>query len=200
MTSSGSRTDATRILANASTRSFPEDMTTTGHFFDTHKCVHGNHPKKIMQGPTALRLPAPSIYLDGFISVIDLETLTGTQAPYFVHTEKENRKHKTSQRNTQELTSSKQARTELSTPVPLRSEFADVPRFSKITFTFAKVSILNDGAVNIEFPDLNDHKRLTTFTYLLQDAPFNQGKTQKVILILDGLSWVAKRFFNIGAG
>ncbi|KAJ7094847.1 hypothetical protein C8R44DRAFT_749422 [Mycena epipterygia] len=73
---------------------------------------------------------------------------------------------------------------------PLNSEFADVPGFSKVTFTFAEVSILNDGVVNIEFPDLNDLEKLTTFTCLLQDALFDQGKTKKV----------HKWFFNIGAG
>ncbi|KAJ7105542.1 hypothetical protein C8R44DRAFT_886492 [Mycena epipterygia] len=244
MTSSGSRTDATRILANA-TRSFPEDMTRTdalthllrhwnldwekycsqslapehvslrllgnvgiephsthgtlGHFLDTHERVHGNHPKKIIQGPTTLRLPAPAIYLEGFISVTDFETSTGTQAPYFVHTEKENRKRKTSQTNTQELASSKRSRTFCAGSFALR--VFRCPWFLKGRLFICEVSILNDGAVNIEFPDLNDLEKLTTLTCLLQDAPFDQGKTKKVHkVILDGLPWVTKRFFNIGAG
>jgi hypothetical protein len=45
---------------------------TLGHFFDTHDRVHGNHPKKILQGPTTLKLPSPAIYIEGFISVNDV--------------------------------------------------------------------------------------------------------------------------------
>ncbi|KAJ7911208.1 hypothetical protein B0H13DRAFT_1875963 [Mycena leptocephala] len=50
---------------------------------------HGNHTKKILQGPTTLRLRTNLL-----ISVKDFENETGTLAPYFVHTEKENRKRK----------------------------------------------------------------------------------------------------------
>ncbi|KAJ7261621.1 kinase-like domain-containing protein [Mycena rebaudengoi] len=214
VTSNGTRTEASRMLANA-TRSFPEDMLMTealvhllrhwnldwekdcsesltpehislrllgnvgiqphstlgtlGHFFDTHDRAHGNHPKKILQGPTNLKLPGPAIYLEGLISVKDFENQTGTLAPYFVHTERENRKRKGSQtsRNhlTAELSSSKRVRSQPSAPVPLRSEYGDVPGFSKVAFAFASVSVAQDGAI-----------------------------------ILNGLPWVAKRFINIGTG
>ncbi|KAJ7439539.1 kinase-like domain-containing protein [Mycena galericulata] len=250
MTTSGVRTEASRILANA-TRSFPEDIPMTdalvhllrhwnldwekdcsesltpehislrllgnvsiqphstlgtlGQFFDAHDRVHGNHPKKILQGPSTLRLPSPAIYLEGLISVHEFENQTGTLAPYFVHTEKENRKRKASQTihnpATSELGSLKRTRGRLSAPLSLRSDFGDVPGFSKIAFAFASVSVAQNGAVTFEWPDLKDHEKTTISPCLLQDAPCDRGKTKMVYkVILDGLPWVAKRYFNIGAG
>ncbi|KAJ6474519.1 kinase-like domain-containing protein [Mycena vulgaris] len=172
---------------------------TLGQFFDAHERVHGNHPKKILQGPTTVRLPSPSIYLEGFISITDFEKSTGVQAPYFVHTDRENRKRKTSLTNNQELTSSKRTRTQLSVPTPLRSEFAAVPGFSKMPFAFAIVSISQEGVVNIELPEISAGAVISMC--LLQDAPFDQGQIKMIHkAIIDGLPWVAKRFFNIGAG
>ncbi|KAF7344642.1 Kinase-like protein [Mycena venus] len=174
------------------------------NFFDTHDRVHGHHPKKILQGPTTLKLPSPSIYLEGLISVKDFENQTGTVAPHFVHTEKENRKRKASQTTVDPLTSElslSKRRSRPSAPVPLRSEFGDVPGFSKVAFVFASVSISQDGIVKINWPDLKEHDESTTSNCLLQDTPFDQGKTKQVHkAIYDGLPWVAKRFCNIGAG
>ncbi|KAJ7145061.1 kinase-like domain-containing protein [Mycena crocata] len=250
MTSNGTRTEAARILANA-TRSFPEDISmsdalthllrhwnldwekdcaeslkpehvslrlfgnvsiqphsdigTLGQFFDTHDRVHGNHPKKILQGPSTLRLPAPAIYLEGFIAVTDFENSTGTPAPYFVHTEKENRKRKASQTalnpHTSEFNGPKRTRSRPSAPVPLRSAFGDLPGFSKLEFVFASVSIAPDGTVTVDWPTLDKLEQSTVSKCLVQDKPFDQGKTKVVHkIILDGLPWVAKRFFNIGTG
>jgi hypothetical protein len=101
-----------------------------------------------------------------------------------------------------------------SAPLPLRSDFGDVPGFSKLDFIFAAVSVAPDGTVKIEWPTLDQSPVLKC---LLQDKPFDHGKTKvvhKVLfdcsnlfvlliaiqIILDGLPWVAKRFFNIGAG
>ncbi|KAJ6611721.1 kinase-like domain-containing protein, partial [Mycena sp. CBHHK59/15] len=246
MTSNGTRTDTSRILANA-TRTFPEDipmndalahllrhwnldwekdcseslapehislcllgniriqphstLRTLGHFFDTHDYVHGNHPKKILQGPTTLKLPSPAIYIEGFISVKDFEDKTGALAPYFVHTEKENRKRKISQTTRTLQSESKRTRSENSGLLPLRSEIGDLPGFSKIAFLFASVSVANDGLVSIEWLDLKDHENLSPSMCLLQDAPFDQGRTKKVYkAVYNGFPWVAKHFSDIGAG
>ncbi|KAJ6510988.1 kinase-like domain-containing protein [Mycena sanguinolenta] len=246
--STGMRTEASRILANA-TRSFPEDMLMTdvmvqllhhwnldwekegsesltpdhvslrllgnvgiqphstlgtlGQFFDAQDRIHGNHPKKILQGPTTLRLPPPAVYLEGLISVQDFENDTGVQAPYFVHTERENRKHKPSQSNrvlASDLGSGKRSQSQSSGPVPLRSEFGAFPGFSKIPFLFASVSVAPDGTVKINWPDLTDAKNAPSIC-LLQDVAFDQGETKMVHkVIYGGLPWVAKRFFNIGTG
>ncbi|KAJ7768617.1 kinase-like domain-containing protein [Mycena maculata] len=245
MASNGARTEASRILANAS-RAFPEDMTmidalayllrhwnldwekecsesltprehislrllgnlgiqphstlgTVGQFFDAHDRIHGNHPKKILQGPTTLRLPSPAIYLEGLIVVKEFEDRTGTLAPYFVHTEKENRKRKGIWGPG--LDSTKRTRSQLSTPLPTRSEFADLPGFTKVDFVFAPVSVAQDGSVKIEWPDRQAPDEITTWTCPIQDVPFDQGKTKMVYkVIFDGLPWVAKRFFDVGAG
>ncbi|KAJ7501191.1 kinase-like domain-containing protein, partial [Mycena galericulata] len=214
MTSSSTRTEASRILANAS-RSFPEDLPmsdalthllrhwnldwekecsesltpehislrllgnlgiqphstigTLGQFFDTHDRIHGNHPKKILQGPATLRLPPPAIYLEGFISVNDTRRT-------------ENGKLARQLRSLSRLNLARQsALGRLSAPLPLRSEFGDVPGFSKVSFVFASVSIAQDGAVTIAWPALGRD----------ETAPS---------VIFDGLPWVAKRFFNIGSG
>ncbi|KAJ7478775.1 hypothetical protein B0H11DRAFT_2194139 [Mycena galericulata] len=176
-------------------------LSTGAFFFGTH-C-----PDFIPAGLPRLRSPlAPSaIYLEGLISVHDFENQTGTLAPYFVHTEKENRKRKDSQTihnpATSELSSLKRTRGRLSAPLSLRSDFGSVPGFSKIAFAFASVSVAQNGAVTFEWPDLKDHEKTTISPCLLQDAPFDRGKTKMVYkVILDGLPWVAKRFFNIGAG
>ncbi|KAJ6602926.1 hypothetical protein B0H10DRAFT_1958066 [Mycena sp. CBHHK59/15] len=203
ITSGGTRTEVSRILANA-TRSFPDDMPMTasqhpcnlGQFFDTHDRVHGNHPKEILQGPSTLKLPSPAIYLEGLISAKDFENETGTLAPYFVHTEKENRKRKASHDSVaSEPSWSKRTRTRSSTPLRLCSDYGDVPGFSKVIFALASVSVAQDGAVKIEWPDLKTLDTTTTSSCLLQDTPFDQGKTKT--LIFDGLPWVAKGFFNI---
>ncbi|KAJ7261489.1 kinase-like domain-containing protein [Mycena rebaudengoi] len=181
-------------------------QSTLGHFFDTHDRVHGNHPKKILQGPSTLRLPSPAIYLEGLISVKDFEHATGASAPYFVHTEKENRKRRASQTTGRAVSlaassTSKRIRTEVAVPLPLRSEFADLPGFSKVPFAFASVSIAEDGMVNIKWPDLSDLDKINTSICVLQDTPFDQGQTKLVHkIIVDGLPGVAKRFFNIGEG
>ncbi|KAJ7183810.1 kinase-like domain-containing protein [Mycena filopes] len=236
MTSNGTRTEAARILANA-TRSFPEDISMTdavthllrhwnldwekdcaeslkpehvslrlfgnvgiqphssigtlGQFFDIHDRVHGNHPKKILQGPSTLRLPAPAIYLEGFIAVTDFENATGTPAPYFVHTQKENRKRKASQTvlnpQTSEFSTSRRTR--------------NLPGFSKLDFVFASVSIAPNGTVTVDWPALDNLEQSTVSNCLVQDEHFDQGKTKVVHkVILDGLPWVGKRFFDIGAG
>jgi hypothetical protein len=65
-------------------------------------------------------------------------------------------------------------------PLPLRSEIGDLPGFSKIAFLFAAVSIANDGSVSIQWPDLKDRENLSLSMCLLQDAPFDQGRTKKV--------------------
>ncbi|KAJ7142388.1 hypothetical protein C8R44DRAFT_865734 [Mycena epipterygia] len=66
-------------------------------------------------------------------------------------------------------------------------------------FVFASVLISQEGVVNIELPDISAGAVISTC--LLQDAPFDQGQTKMVHkAIVDGLPWVAKRFFNIGAG
>ncbi|KAJ7260157.1 hypothetical protein C8J57DRAFT_1233171 [Mycena rebaudengoi] len=112
------------------------------------------------------------------------EHATGASAPYFVHTEKENRKRRASQTTGRAVSlaassTSKRIRTEVAVPLPLRSEFADLPGFSKVPFAFASVSIAEDG----------------------MDTPFDQGQTKLVHkIIVDGLPGVAKRFFNIGEG
>ncbi|KAF7364534.1 Kinase-like protein [Mycena venus] len=178
---------------------------TLGQFFDTHNRVHGNHPKKILHGPPALRLPSPAIYIEGLISVKDFEIETGTHAPYFMLTERESQKRKSSQSTQDPLTAefilSKRTRSQASGPLPLRSEFGDIPGFSKIKFVFASVSVARDGMVSIEWPNLKDHDNIVTSTCLLQDTAFDQGKTKKVHkIIYDGLPWVAKRFFNVGTG
>ncbi|KAJ7658238.1 hypothetical protein DFH06DRAFT_1327527 [Mycena polygramma] len=218
MTSNGTRTDASRILANA-TRTFPEDIAMTGksnssfcilllhdsfpealalllrhwnlewerdcseslkvehislrllgniaiqphstlgtlgNFFDTHDRVHGNHPKKILQGPTTLRLASPAIYVEGLISVKDFEEKTRALAPYFVHTDKENKKRKDNPTAHSLASEPKRTRSEssISAALPLRSEIGDLPGFSKISFVFASVSLANDGSVSIEWPNL----------------------------------------------
>ncbi|KAJ7785382.1 hypothetical protein B0H14DRAFT_2630596 [Mycena olivaceomarginata] len=190
LTSTGSRTEASRILANA-TQAFPEDIPMTG-----------NHPKKMLQGPPNLRLPPPAIYLEGLIAVKDFENETGTPAPYFVLTEWENQKRKSSQstRNTPSAEGSlKWSRSQTSVPLLLHSEFGDVPGFSKVDFVFASISVAQDGTVSFEWPNLKNYDSLVFSTCLLQDAPFDQGKTKVVHkVIYDGLPWVAKRFFNIG--
>ncbi|KAJ7279456.1 hypothetical protein C8J57DRAFT_1570189 [Mycena rebaudengoi] len=118
--------------------------------------------------------------------------------------QKENRKRKASQTTVDPLTSElslSKRRSRLSAPVPLRSEFGDVPGFSKVAFVFASVSISQDGIVKINWPDLKHHDESTTSNCLLQDTPFDQGKTKQVHkAIYDGLPWVAKCFCNIGAG
>ncbi|KAJ7236693.1 hypothetical protein C8J57DRAFT_1529988 [Mycena rebaudengoi] len=247
MTSTGTRTEASRILANA-TRLFPEDMLmadvlthllhhwnldwekdcsesftpehislrllgnvgiqphstigTLGQFFDTHDRLHGNHPKKILLGPSMLRLPSPAIYLEGFISINDFENDTGTLAPYFVHTQKENRKRKASQTNFDpDIGASKRTHSRPSAPLPLCSEFGDAPGFSKVAFLFATVLIAQDGVVTIDWPNIEDCDTTPASMCRLQDTAFDQGKTKMVHkVICDGLPWVGKRFFNIGAG
>jgi hypothetical protein len=99
----------------------------------------------------------------------------------------------------------------------LRSEIGDLPGFSKIAFLFASVSVANDGAVSIEWPDLKEQEKLSPSMCLLQNMPFDQGRTKKVYkvffpcsssilssnilqAIYDGFPWVAKRFSDIGAG
>ncbi|KAJ7758876.1 kinase-like domain-containing protein [Mycena maculata] len=172
---------------------------TVGQFFDAHDHIHGNHPKKILQGPTTLRLPSPAIYLEGLIVVKEFEDRTGTLAPYFVHTEKENRKRKGIRGPG--LNSTKHTRSQLSTPLPTRSEFADLPGFTKVDFVFAPVSVAQDGLVTIEWLDRRAPDDITTWTCPIQDVPFDQGKTKVVYkVIFDGLPWVAKWFFDVGAG
>ncbi|KAJ6583713.1 hypothetical protein B0H10DRAFT_2234752 [Mycena sp. CBHHK59/15] len=246
VTPEGTRTEAAKILANA-TRSFPEDMAmkdvlahllrhwnldwekdcseslapehvslrlignigiqphstlaTVGHFFDVHDRLYGNHPRKILHGPPTLRLPSPAIYLEGLITVKEFEDETGTRAPYFVHTERENRKRRVSQMSSgPELGSSKRTRSQLLTPLTMRSEFAALPGFSKVPFVFASVSVAFDGTVKIDWPDLGDEK-LATSMCALQETPFDHGKTKQVHkVIYDGFPWVAKHFFDVGAG
>ncbi|KAJ7797992.1 hypothetical protein B0H14DRAFT_2618364 [Mycena olivaceomarginata] len=191
-----------RLLGNVACQP-NTDLGTLGRFFDAHDRIHGNNTKKILQGPPTLRLPSPVVYLEGFISVKDFEDSTGVLAPYFVHTEKENRKRKSSQSSrpmTPDLGSLKRSRTQISVPVPLRSEFGDLPGFSKVPFLFASVSIATNGAVTIAWPNLDDEICAPSIC-LLQDAAFDQGKTKMVHKVIhDGLPWVAKRFFNIGTG
>jgi hypothetical protein len=69
-------------------------------------------------------------------------------------------------------------------PLPLRSEIGDLPGFSKIAFLFASVSVVNDDSVLIQWPDLKDREKLSSSIYLLQDAPFHQGRTKKVYKVL----------------
>ncbi|KAJ7340570.1 hypothetical protein DFH08DRAFT_811787 [Mycena albidolilacea] len=144
MTSTGTRTEASQILANV-TRSFPEDVLMTdwekecsesltphtalsdSGLVDTHDCVHGGHPKKILQGPSALKLPSPAIYLKGFISVKDCENETGALAPYFVHTARENRKRKTSRTTRTSTSELKRTCSEKPARLPLCSEIGDLP-------------------------------------------------------------------------
>ncbi|KAJ7660416.1 hypothetical protein DFH06DRAFT_1130305 [Mycena polygramma] len=178
---------------------------TLGQFFETHDRIHGNNPKKILQGPSTLRLPSPAIYLEGLIAVTDFENETGALAPYFVLTEKENRKRKASQTGrdsvTSESNSLKHSKSQPPGPLRLRSDYGDVPGFSKITVALASVSVGQDGSVKIEWPNLKSVDAATHSSCLLQDTSFDQGKTKKVYkLIFDGLPWVAKHFFNIGAG
>ncbi|KAJ7779279.1 hypothetical protein B0H14DRAFT_2631342 [Mycena olivaceomarginata] len=155
-------------------------------------------PKKILQGPSALKLPSPAIYLEGFIS---FENETGALAPYFVYTARENRKRKASQTTRTSTSELKRTRSEKSAPLPLRSEIGDLLGFSKIAFVFASVSVGNDGAVEIEWPNLKDHNNLSIPMCLLQDTQFDQDKTKMVYkVIYEGFPWVAKRFFDIGAG
>ncbi|KAJ7203019.1 hypothetical protein GGX14DRAFT_652380 [Mycena pura] len=173
---------------------------TLGQFFNTQERIHGNHPKKILQGPTTLRLPSPAIYLEGLIAVTEFENATGTPAPYFAHTDKEIRKRKASRTapdpRGSEFSSSRCIRSRSSTPHPLRSDFGDVPGFSKLDFVFASVSFTQDGTIEIDWPALLELDESTVSKCLVQDKPFDQGKTKMVIL--DGLPWVGKRFFNIG--
>lgn len=63
-----------RLLGNVGIQPH-STLGTLGHFFDTHDRVHGNHPKKILQGPSTLKLPSPAIYIEGFISVKDVGCL-----------------------------------------------------------------------------------------------------------------------------
>ncbi|KAJ7806639.1 hypothetical protein B0H14DRAFT_3152843 [Mycena olivaceomarginata] len=136
-----------RLLGNVACQP-NTDLGTLGQFFDAHDRIHGNNTKKILQGPPTLRLPSPAF-----------EDSTGVLAPYFVHTEKENRKRKSSQSSrpmTPDLGSLKRSRTQISAPVPLRSEFGDLPGFSKVPFLFASVSIATNGAVTIAWPNLDD--------------------------------------------
>ncbi|KAJ6491126.1 kinase-like domain-containing protein [Mycena sanguinolenta] len=191
-----------RLLGNVGIQPH-STLGTLGQFFDAQDRIHGNHPKKILQGPSTLRLPPPAVYLEGLISVQDFENDTGVQAPYFVHTERENRKRKPSQSNcvlASDLGSGKRSRSQSSGPVPLRSEFGALPGFSKIPFLFASVSVAPDGTVKINWPDLTDTKNAPSIC-LLQDVAFDQGETKMVHkVIYGGLPWVAKRFFNIGTG
>ncbi|KAK6991690.1 hypothetical protein R3P38DRAFT_3227535 [Favolaschia claudopus] len=146
------------------------------------------------QGPPTLKLPSPAIYLEGLILVKEYEDQTGTQAPYFVHTEKEIRKRKLSATTGNVTSVVKRTRSQLPSHVftPLRSEIGDLPGFSKVLFLFATVSVARDGAVNIIWPD----STATPVACTLQDTPLGQGKTKKVFkAIYDGMPWVAKRFF-----
>ncbi|KAJ7859091.1 hypothetical protein B0H14DRAFT_2577458 [Mycena olivaceomarginata] len=191
-----------RLLGNVACQP-NTDLGTLGQFFDAHDRIHGNNTNKILQGPPTLGLPSPAVYLEGFISVKDFEDSTGVLAPYFVHTEKENHKRKSSQSSrpmTPDLGSLKRSRTQISVPVPLRSEFGGLPGFSKVPFLFASVSIATNSAVTIAWPNLHDEICAPSIC-LLQDTAFDQGKTKMVHKVIhDGLPWVAKRFFNIGTG
>ncbi|KAK7007691.1 kinase-like protein [Favolaschia claudopus] len=171
-----------------------------GQFFDIHDRIHGNNPKKILQGPNTLKLPAPAVYLEGLILVKEFEDKTGAVAPRFVYSEKENRKRKGSEAGRTMGSNVKRIRSQTNisaAPVPLRSEIGDLPGFSKISFVFASVSVDRDGTVNIEWPA----PTATPTVCILQDTPVAQGKTKKVYkVICEGMPWVAKRFFEIGAG
>ncbi|KAJ7762670.1 hypothetical protein B0H16DRAFT_1455696 [Mycena metata] len=115
MTSTGTRTEAARILANA-TRKFPDTVSMTANTspfvfsatlqfnhtapselsvtFSTSMIVFTETTQKYSPGSARPQIPSPTIYLEGLISVTDFETGTATPVPYFVHTEKENRKRK----------------------------------------------------------------------------------------------------------
>ncbi|KAJ7857104.1 hypothetical protein B0H14DRAFT_2578519 [Mycena olivaceomarginata] len=87
---------------------------------------------------------------------------------------KKRKASQTTQTSTSEL---RRTRSEKSAPLPLRSEIGDLPGFSKIGFLFASVSVGND------------------------DTQFDQDKTKMVYkVIYEGFPWVAKWFFDIGAG
>ncbi|KAJ7788265.1 hypothetical protein B0H14DRAFT_2628464 [Mycena olivaceomarginata] len=132
---------------------------------------------------------------------MEFENETGALAPYFVYTARENRKRKASQTTRTSTSELKRTRSEKSAPLPLRSEIGDLLGFSKIAFVFASVSVGNDGAVEIEWPNLKDHNNLSIPMCLLQDTQFDQDKTKMVYkVIYEGFPWVAKRFFDIGAG
>ncbi|KAJ7239532.1 kinase-like domain-containing protein [Mycena rebaudengoi] len=235
MTSTGTRTEASRILANA-TRLFPEDMLMAdvlthllrhwnldwekdcsesllrnishfGQFFDTHDRLHGNHPKKILLGPSMLRLPSPAIYLEGFISINDFENDTGTLAPYFVHTQKENRKRKASQTNfdpdigASKRTHSKHFSVDLLHRFPCALNLEMHSDSPKLLFYLLWYRLAQDGVVTIDWPNIEDCDTTPASMCRLQDTAFDQGKTKMVHkVICDGLPWVGKRFFNIGAG
>ncbi|KAJ7474554.1 kinase-like domain-containing protein [Mycena galericulata] len=250
MSSNGARTEAAKILVNAS-RGFPEDtpmsdvmtlllrhwnlewekecseslleehvslrlinnlgvqphsmLGTLGNFYDTHDRVYGMHPKKILQGPPTLKIPMPGIYLEGLIMVQEFEKATKVAAPYFVHTDKENQKRSSSQTTLgSEFAVSKRLRSKPNLCIAsLRSEFAAVPGFSKVSFIFAGITVGDDGVVTIAWPEVQDGAgiKAASSTCLLQDAPFDHGKTKQVYkVILDGFPWVAKRFYDVGIG
>ncbi|KAF8203554.1 hypothetical protein K438DRAFT_1757867 [Mycena galopus ATCC 62051] len=145
-------------------------LDTLGHFFNIHDHIHGTHPKKLLQGPPSIKLPSSAIYLEGFISVKDFGDDTRTPALYFVHPEMENKKRKIS-RSVQgpfpaELSLQKRIRSQISTSLPLCSEFGAMPGFTEIPFVFASVSVAEDGVVTIDWPDLTLNA-FTHYGYLL---------------------------------
>ncbi|KAJ6494430.1 hypothetical protein C8R45DRAFT_1135240 [Mycena sanguinolenta] len=140
------------------------------------------------------------MHLHIFFVIGMFENETGALAPYFVHTARGNRQRKASQTTRTSTSELKRTRSEKSAPLPLRSEMGDLPGFSKIVFLFASVSVGNDGAVETEWPNLKDHNNLSISMCLLQDTQFDQGKTKMFQVIYEGFPWVAKRFFDIGAG
>ncbi|KAK6971448.1 kinase-like protein, partial [Favolaschia claudopus] len=172
---------------------------TLGNFFDVHDRIHGNHPKKMLQGPPTLKLRSPAIYLEGLILVKEFEEQTGYKVPYFVLNDKEIRKRKLSTASSNVTSVVKRTRSQLTTNsfAPLRSEIGELPGFSKVSFLFATISVARDGSVDISFPDL----AATPSVCILQDSPLGQGKTKNVYkVIYEGMPWVAKRFKDIGAG
>ncbi|KAK7035081.1 kinase-like domain-containing protein [Favolaschia claudopus] len=175
---------ALRLLGNVGVEPH-STLGTLGHFFDVHDRIHGNHPKKMLQGPPTLKLRSPAIYLEiifhthGFISEI--------------------RKRKLSTASSNVTSVVKRTRSQLTTDsfAPLRSEIGELPDLSKVSFLFATISVARDGSVDITFPDL----AATPSVCILQDSPLGQGKTKNVYkVIYEGMPWVAKRFKDIGAG
>jgi hypothetical protein len=139
-------------------------------------------------------------------------------APYFVHTQKENRKRKASQTNFDpDIGASKRTHSKHfsvwkisdshlwsgrpSAPLPLCSEFGDAPGFSKVAFLFAMVSIAQDGVVTIDWPNIEDCDTTPASMCRLQDTAFDQGKT-KMVHKVRGLLFIgaacSDAFFTVG--